>query len=38
VLTSRYARVVWETAFGLATFVTGLVLHRSAPVIVYKAF
>jgi alginate O-acetyltransferase complex protein AlgI len=37
-LTSRYARVVWATAFGLVILVMAFVLQQSAPDIVYKTF
>jgi D-alanyl-lipoteichoic acid acyltransferase DltB (MBOAT superfamily) len=38
VLTSRYARVVFASALGLAAFVTTVLLNQPAPGIVYKAF
>jgi D-alanyl-lipoteichoic acid acyltransferase DltB (MBOAT superfamily) len=38
VLTSRYARVVYATALGLAAFVMTHLLNQPAPEIVYKAF
>jgi D-alanyl-lipoteichoic acid acyltransferase DltB (MBOAT superfamily) len=38
VLTSRYARVVYATALGLAAFVMTVLLNQPAPDIVYKAF
>jgi D-alanyl-lipoteichoic acid acyltransferase DltB (MBOAT superfamily) len=38
VFTSRYARVVYATAFGLGAFVTTVLLNQSAPDLVYKAF
>jgi alginate O-acetyltransferase complex protein AlgI len=37
-LTSRYARVVYATALGLAALVITVLLNQPAPVIVYKAF
>jgi D-alanyl-lipoteichoic acid acyltransferase DltB (MBOAT superfamily) len=38
VLTSRYARVVFASALGLAAFVITVLLNQPAPGIVYKAF
>jgi D-alanyl-lipoteichoic acid acyltransferase DltB (MBOAT superfamily) len=38
VLTSRYARVVYASALGLAAFVMTFLLNQPAPDIVYKAF
>jgi len=38
VLTSRYARVVYASALGLAAFVVTVLLNQPAPGIVYKAF
>lgn len=38
VLTSRYARVVYASALGLAAFVMTFLLNQPAPGIVYKAF
>lgn len=38
VFTSRYARVVYATALGLASFVMTFLLNQPAPDIVYKAF
>lgn len=38
VLTSRYARVVYATALGLAAFVMTVLLNQPAPGIIYKAF
>jgi D-alanyl-lipoteichoic acid acyltransferase DltB (MBOAT superfamily) len=38
VLTSRYARVVYASALGLAAVVVTLLLNQPAPDIVYKAF
>ena len=38
VLTSRYARVVYASAFGLAGLIFTLLLNQPAPGIVYKAF
>jgi hypothetical protein len=38
VLTSRYARVVYASALGLAGVVITLLLNQPAPGIVYKAF
>ena len=38
VLTSRYARVVYATALGLAAFIVTVLLNQPAPGIVYKAF
>jgi D-alanyl-lipoteichoic acid acyltransferase DltB (MBOAT superfamily) len=38
VLTSRYARVVYASALGLAAFVITILLNQPAPDIVYKAF
>jgi D-alanyl-lipoteichoic acid acyltransferase DltB (MBOAT superfamily) len=38
VLTSRYARVVYASALGLAAFVMTVLLNQPAPDIVYKAF
>jgi len=38
VLTSRYARVVYASALGLAAFVITFLLNQPAPDIVYKAF
>jgi D-alanyl-lipoteichoic acid acyltransferase DltB (MBOAT superfamily) len=38
VFTSRYARVVYATALGLAAFVMTFLLNQPAPDIVYKAF
>jgi hypothetical protein len=38
VFTSRYARMVYATAFGLGAFVTTVLLNQPAPDIVYKAF
>jgi hypothetical protein len=38
VLTSRYARVVYATALGLAAFVMTILLNQPAPEVVYKAF
>jgi D-alanyl-lipoteichoic acid acyltransferase DltB (MBOAT superfamily) len=37
-LTSRYARVVYASALGLAAFVMTVLLNQPAPDIVYKAF
>jgi hypothetical protein len=37
-LTSRYARVVYATALGLAAFVMTVLLSQSAPDVVYKTF
>ncbi len=37
-LTSRYARVVYASALGLAAFVISVLLNQAAPDIVYKAF
>ncbi len=37
-LTSRYARVVYASALGLAAFVMTVLLSQPAPGIVYKAF
>jgi D-alanyl-lipoteichoic acid acyltransferase DltB (MBOAT superfamily) len=37
-LTSRYARVVYASALGLAGFVVSVLLNEAAPDIVYKAF
>ncbi len=38
VITSRYALVVYATAFGLAAVVINVLLHQAAPAIVYRAF
>jgi alginate O-acetyltransferase complex protein AlgI len=38
VFTSRYARVVYATAFGLIAFVMTTLLNQPAPDIVYKGF
>jgi len=38
VFTSRYARVVYASALGLAGLLTTLLLNQPAPDIVYKAF
>jgi alginate O-acetyltransferase complex protein AlgI len=38
VLTSRYARVVYASAFGLVAFVMTVLLSQAAPDIVYKTF
>jgi len=38
VLLSRYARVVYASALGLAAFVMTVLLNQPAPGIVYKAF
>jgi len=38
VLTSRYARVVYASALGLAAFVMTVLLNQPAPGIVYRAF
>jgi hypothetical protein len=38
VLTSRYVRVVYASALGLAAFVMTVLLNQPAPDIVYKAF
>jgi D-alanyl-lipoteichoic acid acyltransferase DltB (MBOAT superfamily) len=38
VLTSRYARVVYASALGLAAFVVSVLLNETAPDIIYKAF
>lgn len=38
VLTSRYARVVYASALGLAGIVITVLLNQPAPGIVYKAF
>jgi D-alanyl-lipoteichoic acid acyltransferase DltB (MBOAT superfamily) len=38
VLTSRYARVVYASALGLAALVITVLLNQPAPDIVYKAF
>jgi len=38
VLTSRYARVVYASALGLAAFVMIFLLNQPAPGIVYRAF
>jgi hypothetical protein len=38
VLASRYARVVYASAFGLAAVVIAILLNQPAPAIVYKAF
>jgi D-alanyl-lipoteichoic acid acyltransferase DltB (MBOAT superfamily) len=38
VFTSRYARVVYATAFGLGAFVMTVLLNQPAPDLVYKAF
>lgn len=38
VLASRYARVVYASALGLAAFVVTVLLNQPAPGIVYKAF
>jgi PST family polysaccharide transporter len=38
VLTSRYARVVYASALGLAAFVITILLNQPVPDIVYKAF
>jgi len=38
VLTSRYARVVYTSALGLAALVMTILLNQPAPGIVYKAF
>ena len=38
VLLSRYARVVYASALGLAAFVITILLNQPAPGIVYKAF
>ena len=37
-LTSRYARVIYASALGLAAFVISILLNQPAPDIVYKAF
>jgi hypothetical protein len=37
-LTSRYARVVYATVFGVIALVMTFLLNQPAPVIVYKAF
>jgi alginate O-acetyltransferase complex protein AlgI len=37
-LTSRYARVIYASALGLAAFVMTVLLNQPAPDIVYKAF
>jgi hypothetical protein len=37
-LTSRYARTVYATAFGLASLVMAVLLKQPAPDIVYKTF
>jgi len=37
-LTSRYARMVYATAFGLVALVMIVLLNQPAPVIVYKTF
>ncbi len=38
VLTSRYARVVYASALGLAALIITVLLNQPAPEIVYKAF
>jgi hypothetical protein len=38
VFTSRYARVVYASALGLAVFVMTVLLNQPAPEIVYKTF
>jgi alginate O-acetyltransferase complex protein AlgI len=38
VLTSRYARVVYASALGLAAFIVTVLLNQPAPGIVYRAF
>jgi hypothetical protein len=38
VFTSRYARVVYASALGLAAFVMTVLLNQPAPDVVYKAF
>jgi D-alanyl-lipoteichoic acid acyltransferase DltB (MBOAT superfamily) len=37
-LTTRYARVVYASALGLAAVVTNVLLNQPAPDIIYKAF
>jgi len=38
IFTSRYARVVYATTFGVIAFVMAVLLSQPAPDIVYKAF
>jgi hypothetical protein len=38
VLTSRYARVVYASALGVAALVFTVLLNQPAPDVVYKAF
>jgi hypothetical protein len=38
VLTSRYARVMYASALGLAALVMTILLNQPAPDIVYKRF
>jgi len=38
VLTSRYARVIYASAFALTAFVISAMLNQPAPGIVYKTF
>ena len=38
IFTSRYARVIYASALGLAAFVMTVLLNQPAPDIVYKAF
>jgi hypothetical protein len=38
VCTSRYARVVYATTFGLIAFAMTILLNQPAPDIIYKAF
>jgi hypothetical protein len=38
VLTSRYARMVYASALGLAAFVLTVLLSQPTPAVVYKAF
>jgi len=38
IFTSRYARVVYATTFGVVAFVMAVLLSQPAPDIVYKAF
>ena len=38
IFTSRYARMVYATTFGLVAFVMTIMLNQPAPDIIYKAF
>jgi D-alanyl-lipoteichoic acid acyltransferase DltB (MBOAT superfamily) len=38
ILTNRYARVIYASSFGLAAFLTTVLLNQPAPDIIYKSF